>query len=68
MKGTDMKILSPELVRHLGGDVNISPSALTRNLDFQLGLMEKQIKRVAELARFLVLAQREMEKGRSPLV
>jgi hypothetical protein len=40
-----MKILTPEFVRSLGGNVKITSSALTRNLEFQLALMEKQIKK-----------------------
>ena len=56
-----MTILSAEVVRSLGGDVTISSSALTRNLEFQLGLMEKQIKRVAELAKFLPFSDQQVE-------
>jgi hypothetical protein len=59
-----MKILTPELVRSLGRDVEITSSALTRNLEFQLGLMEKQIKRVAELARFLPFKDQQEEMHR----
>jgi hypothetical protein len=59
-----MTILSSEVVRSLGGDVTISSSALTRNLEAQLGLMEKQIKRVAELARFLPFADQQVELHR----
>jgi hypothetical protein len=59
-----MKILTPELVRSLERDVEITPSALTRNLEFQLGLMEKQIKRVAELARFLPFKDQQEEMNR----
>ncbi len=56
-----MKILTPEFVRSLGGNVEITSSALTRNLEFQLALMEKQIKRVAELARFLPFVDQQEE-------
>ena len=59
-----MKILTPELVRALGGNVEITSSALTRNLEFQLGLMEKQIKRIAEFARFLPFADQQDEMDR----
>jgi len=44
-----MKILMPKLVRSLGGDVEITSFALTRNLEFQLALMEKQIKGLRNL-------------------
>jgi hypothetical protein len=59
-----MKILTPELIRILGGDAEITSSAVTRNLEFQLGLMEKQIKRVAELAKFLPFADQQEEMNR----
>jgi hypothetical protein len=59
-----MKILTPELVRTLGGNVEITSSTLTRNLEFQLGLMEKQIKRIAELAKFLPFADQQEEMNR----
>lgn len=59
-----MKILTPELVRALGGDAEITSSALTRNLEFHLGLMEKQIKRIAEFARFLPFADQQEEMNR----
>jgi len=36
-------------------------SALARNLEYNLGLMDKQIKRVAELARFLPFADQQEE-------
>jgi hypothetical protein len=61
MKGAEVKILSSELVRSLGGDVEITSSALTRNLEFHLGRMEKQIKRVAELGKFLPFADQQEE-------
>lgn len=39
-------------------------SALARNLEYNLGLMDKQIKRVAELARFLPFADQQEEMTR----
>ena len=45
-------------------DMEISSSTLARNLEFQLGLMEKQIKRVGELARFLPFADQQEEMNR----
>ena len=39
-------------------------SALVRNLEYNLGLMDKQIKRVAELARFLPFADQQEEMNR----
>jgi hypothetical protein len=43
------------------GDVKNPSSALVRNLEYNLGLMDKQIKRVAELARFLPFADQQEE-------
>jgi len=57
-------MLSPELVRTLGGNVEITSSALSRNLEFQLGMMEKQIKRIAEFAKFLPFADQQEEMNR----
>lgn len=37
------------------------PSSLPRDLEYHLGLMEKQIKRLAELARFLPFADQREE-------
>ena len=50
-------------------DMKIPSSAVARNLEFHLELMEKQIKRVAELARFLPFSdqQEEMNKIAKPL-
>jgi hypothetical protein len=42
-------------------DMKIPSSAVARNLEFHLGLMQKQIKRVAELARFLPFADQQEE-------
>jgi len=46
------------------GDVKNPSSALVRNLEYNLGLMDKQIKRVAELARFLPFADQQEEMNR----
>jgi hypothetical protein len=43
--------------------VEITSSAVTRNLELQLGLMEKN-KRVAELAKFLPFADQQEEMNR----
>jgi hypothetical protein len=50
----------------VNADMTIPSSAVALNLEFHLGLMEKQIKRLAELARFLPFAnqQEEMNKDR----
>lgn len=44
------------------GDMKNPSSALVRNLEYNLGLMDKQIKRVAELARFLPFADQQEEE------
>ena len=44
--------------------MNNPSSALVRNLEYNLGLMDKQIKRVAELARFLPFADQQEEMNR----
>jgi hypothetical protein len=59
-----MKTLTPELVRTLSSNVEITSSTLTRNLEFHLQLMEKQIKRVAELGKFLPFADQQEEMNR----
>src|ERR1022692_3163672 len=46
------------------GDMKNPSSALARNLEYNLGLMDKQIKRVAELARFLPFADQQEEMNR----
>ncbi len=45
-------------------DMKIPSSAVARNLEFHLGLMQKQIKRVAELARFLPFADQQDEMNK----
>jgi hypothetical protein len=45
------------------GDMKNPSSALDRNLEYNLGLMDKQI-RVAELARFLPFADQQEEMYR----
>jgi hypothetical protein len=44
--------------------MTIPSSAVARNLEFHLGFMEKQIKRVAELARFLPFANQQEEMNK----
>jgi hypothetical protein len=44
--------------------MNNPSSALVRNLEYNLGLMDKQIKRVAVLARFLPFADQQEEMNR----
>ncbi len=39
-------------------------SVLPPDLEYQLGLMEKQIKRIAELGRFLPFADQQEEMNR----
>jgi hypothetical protein len=46
------------------GDTKNPSSALARNLEYNLGLMDKQIKRVAELARSLPFADQQEEMNR----
>jgi hypothetical protein len=46
------------------GDMKNPSSALARNLEYNLGLMDKQIKRVAELAGFLPFADQQEEMNR----
>ena len=46
------------------GDIKNPSSALVRNSEYLLGLMEKQIKRVAELARFLPFSDQQEEMNR----
>jgi hypothetical protein len=46
------------------GDMKNPSSVLVRNLEYNLGLMDKQIKRVAELARFLPFADQQEEMNR----
>lgn len=45
-------------------DMTIPSSAVSRNLEFHRELMEKQIKRVAELARFLPFASQQEEMNK----
>jgi hypothetical protein len=45
-------------------DTKNPSSALARNLEYSLGLMDKQINRVAELARFLPFADQQDEMNR----
>ena len=44
--------------------MKIPSSAVVRNLEFHLELMEKQIKRVAELARFLPFSDQQEEMNK----
>jgi hypothetical protein len=44
--------------------MKIPTSAVARNLEYNLGLMEKQIRRVAELARFPPFADQQEEMNK----